>query len=133
MAKLTTYTSGKVEHRLSIARAELIAILREKFPVIPEFCHQRDMSVERDGGTDLEAIVFEWKSSTSDEPIESELAPIKAGCGLRVCLKQTPVEPPRLAEVLAEPPNVLPGINPDQSAFDDMRATTVRSDAEEFF
>lgn len=113
MAKLTTHTTERVEHRLRISRDELIAILREKFPVIPEFSFERDMTVERDGGTDLEAIVFEWKSSTSDEPVESELTAIKPACG-RVCNRP----PAPLAATLAEPPLFF---DPDASAFDAMQ------------
>lgn len=101
MAKLTTHTTGKVENTLKITRAEVIAMLREKFPMIPG---GRDVDIlfEVDTLRDLDEVIVEWKSTTQDEPAEREVEPVKAGCG-RVCAK-----PPASALDAMKPPNAAP-------------------------
>lgn len=77
MAKMKTMTSGEVAREVRITADEIKAMIRERFPYIPE---DVAMTLATDDiSEELEEVTFSWTSRTSDSQ-ETDLVPAPLKC-----------------------------------------------------
>jgi hypothetical protein len=108
MAKLTTHATGRVEKSVSFSVAELTAMLRERYPIIPTNAGlYSDLDCRVDDNAEY-AISLKWIEDPSLPANETvELPPAAPACGRRCPASPPEAEAPSLNRHVMIPKDLM--------------------------